>query len=831
MGTKPLVAIAVSFIAGLALGEVFSYFPLTLTLLFFVFLLLERRFRREGLLPVPLLFCGAAGLLVHQVVSTPFASGDLRRYIDQGEIDLVAEVDRPPQHFPKQILFQMKGIEIHAGSVQPVHGTFRLAIYRSDVPFAYGDRLRMRINLRRPQQFGTPGAFQYADYRDREGRSGVASLSRLDRIEKVGEGGNPALKVLYRWRERIRQKILASMDQAPAALLLALIIGETGYLTEPIRETFAAAGVSHILSISGLHLALISVLIFGAARSILLRLPPFVLLRLSLWKIPSQWAALITAAPVALYAFLAGGKVATVRSLVMIWVYLFSIWINRGGDVKASLSLAALLIVALHPQAIFELSFQLSFLSVLMIILTMAWWREHFPEATEKERSRWRTYLIDPARLLLISTFGAALGTAPLTLFYFHQFSWIGLFANLFLVPFAGWLIVPFGLLSALFFFWGGEGFPFAAGHQWIGSLYYRLAEGFAQFPGADLRAAAPPLWSIVLFYAIVLWMLIRKVSWKWMAPTLAAFFLFFLGAGSLRLSPERLRVTFIDVAQGDATLIEFPRGKTMLIDGGSGGDFNAGRIAVAPYLWERRIGTIDYLVGSHPQMDHIGGFSYLIRKFDIKEAWTNGRSRDLPFYQAFSEALEAKGLRPKVISSDEPPMEIDGCRIFSLNPPAGRAFEEKKLNDGSIVLRLVCPDLGGKGFSLLLTGDIEREGERRLLGSGVDLKSTFLKVPHHGSISSSDPLFLSAVSPEGALFSVGRNNRYRHPHPDVLAAYRALPSAIYRTDHDGAVVIEADSAGWRLKTYRESRIEKIRWRGSLAAQEWENLKRAFSRF
>lgn len=832
MGKRPFIAITVSFITGLALGELFSYFPLTLIFFLFCFLLFDRRFKQGALLPIALLFCAGAGLLLQQLVSTPFRAGDLRRYIDRGEIDLVARVDRPPQHFATQVLLQMEGIEIHGDSIQPVHGSFRLTIYQPDAPFEYGDRLRMRIRLRHPQQFGTPGAFPYADYREREGWSGSAGLSDLGRIQKIAEGGIPLLKSIYRGRERIRGKILASLEGAPAALLLALIIGESGYLTDPIRERFSASGTTHILSISGSHLALVSVLIFGAARWLLLHLPAPLLLRLSLRKIPSQWAALATAGPVAFYALLAGGEVATIRSMVMISVYLFSIWIGRSGEVKTTLSLAALLIIGFHPQAVFNLSFQLSFLSVLMIALTFSWWKAVFPAApAEKEQSRYRTYLIEPGRLMLLSTLGATLGTAPLTLFYFHQFSWIGLLANLILIPLAGWIIVPLGLLSALLSLFGGEGFPLAGGHQLLGSFYYRLTGFFAEFPGADFHAAAPPLWIIVLFYGVTIWMLARGVSWKWMAPSVAAFFIFFLGVGSVRFPPERLRVSFIDVAQGDATLIEFPRGKTMLVDGGAGGGFNVGRIAVAPYLWERGIRTIDYLVGTHPQMDHIGGLSYIIRKFDVKEAWTNGRPRDLPFYQAFSEALEAKGLRPKVISSEAPPMEIDGCRLFFLNPPAINPFEEEELNDQSIVLRLVCPDLGGKGFSLLLTGDIERGGERRLLESGTDLKSTVLKVPHHGSISSLDLLFLSAVSPEAALFSVGQNNPYRHPHPDVLAAYQALPAEIYRTDQDGAVVIETDSAGWRLKRYRESRIQKIRWRSSLPTQEWENLKRALLRF
>jgi len=832
LGTKPFIAITVSFITGLALGELFSYFPLTLTILLFFLFLIERSLRQGPLLPLPSVFFAAIGLLVQQFVSTPSTVSDLKQYIDQGEIHLIAQIDGPPQHFPQQVSLQMKAIAIDADALRPIHGYFRLTLYNPDVSFEYGDRLEMQVRLRAPQQFGTPGAFPYADYREREGWSGVATLSHPDRVKKVGEGGNPALKRLYRWREQIRQRILASMEGAPAALLLALIIGESGYLTDPIREAFSASGTTHILSISGSHLALVSALIFGVTRWLLLHLPTPVLLRLSLWKIPSQWAALITAGPVAIYALLAGGEVATLRSLVMIWVYLFSIWINRSGDLKTSLALAALLLVSFYPQAIFDLSFQLSFLSVLMIALTFDWWQASFPEKTPKaERSRYQTYLIEPGRLMLLSTLGATLGTAPLTLYYFHQFSWVGLLANFLLIPIAGWLIVPFGLLSSFFSFHTGEGFPFAGGHQWLGWIYYRLTQFFSRFPGADFHAAAPPLWMILLFYAAVLWMLIQRVSWRWMVTTVALFFIIFLGLGSVRFSPERLRVTLIDVAQGDATLIEFPHGKTMLVDGGAGGTFNVGRIAVAPYLWERGIHTIDYLVGTHPQMDHIGGLAYVIRKFSVGEVWTNGTIRDLPFYRSFAEALEEKGLHPKRVTSAASPIDIDGCRVFILNPAAEDSFGEGDFNNHSIVLRIACPNLGGGGISFLLTGDIERKGERHLLEEGSDLRSTVLKVPHHGSVSSLDPLFLSAVTPKVALFSVGRHNPFRHPHPDVLAAYLALPANIYRTDRDGAILIEADARGWRTKRYHESRVEKIDWRSPLMTQEWENLKKAVTPF
>ncbi|MGB3942171.1 MAG: DNA internalization-related competence protein ComEC/Rec2 [Candidatus Manganitrophaceae bacterium] len=869
-----MVAIILSFLSGLVIGEFFSYFPLTLTLIVLLLLFLERIFKKGRLLPFSLFAFFLLGWVVQQVISTSGGRDDLRRYVDRGEIHLVADVSATPKHFPGQVLLEMEGVEIRseedlltglnrdeaeqegalhvgerdrAGSGRenavdwrPVKGTFRLAIYSPDVPYEYGDRLEMVVRLWPFRQFDTPGAFPSTEYRERQGWSGQATLSDLNRVWKVGEGGNPVLRTIYRWRAEIRTKVLASMEGVPAILMLAMIIGETGYLTNSIREAFAASGTTHLLSISGSHLALVSLLIFGAVRALLLRLPSPWLLRLSLRKIPTQWAALATAGPVILYAFLAGGEVATLRSLVMISVYLFAIWIGRETDPKASLSLAALLIVIYHPQAVFDLSFQLSFLSVLSILLAVSRWEEESAASPpERERSFPRPhlrrylqdYLIDPGQRMFLSGLAATLGTIPLTLYYFHQFSWIGLCANLVLIPLVGGVIVPFGFLSALVsLVIGGNRFPFAAWHEGLWAFYFRLTEGFAGVPGADLHFASPPLWAVFLFYGIFFWLLVKKRPLKEVAVAAIIFLIFFLGVGSIRFPSDHLRVAFLDVGQGDAALIEFPHGKTMLIDGGAGGFSDVGRVAVAPYLWERGIRKIDYLVGTHPQMDHLGGLTYILRKFDIGEVWTNGGRRDLPFYHDFSRALEEKEIRPKIINGTTSQIEVGGCRVLFLSPPERMFLEEEDLNDGSIVLRVVCPNFGKEGFSLLFTGDIERSGERHLLKRGVELTSTVLKVPHHGSAGSLDPEFLSAVSPKAALFSVGRHNRYRHPHPSVLAAYRALQTKIYRTDLDGTVVVEANDEGWSADTDRRNRIEKIRWGSPVSMQEWENIKKVFSR-
>jgi competence protein ComEC len=363
--------------------------------------------------------------------------------------------------------------------------------------------------------------------------------------------------------------------------------------------------------------------------------------------------------------------------------------------------------------------------------------------------------------------------------------------------------------------------------------LYYRVASFFASFPGADVHFSSPPLFIVLLFYGLIFLLLFKQASWKRLLPITLAFFLFFLGWEGVRLHPEILRVSFIDVGQGDATLIEFPGGKTMLVDAGSGGLFNIGKIAVTPYLYERQIGQIDYLVGTHPQMDHMGGLAYIVRKFKVGEVWTNGVTREIAFYREFSTLLHQKGLSPRQITGSDPSMEIDGCTVQFLNPPKGTEMNEKTLNNQSIVLRLSCPALGKGGISFLLTGDIERKGEEALLERGGPLKSTFLKVPHHGSHSSSGPTFISSVSPEVALFSVGSHNSYRHPHPEVLAAYERSGIKVYRTDQDGALIVEAGPGGEppRIKSYRETAVEKIKWDHFAGLIEWNNIKKAFSRF
>ncbi|MFQ5587397.1 MAG: DNA internalization-related competence protein ComEC/Rec2 [Nitrospiria bacterium] len=835
MGKKPLVALTLAFIGGLLFGEAFSYFPLTLSLFVLLLIFLEGCFLRSTLIPMSLIAVWGIGFFTHQTVSTPFFAHDLRHFLDQGPVKIRAQVTEAPRHAPGYVALQMKALAIFSQNTpQPASGAFQLFISEEDIPFEYGDQLEMTLRLRRPREYRNPGTFLYADYQRRIGRDGMAWLPDFKGIQKTGNGGNPLLKSIYRWREDLRHKILDTVNAPASSVLMAMLIGESGYLNDETRETFINAGLAHLLAVSGTHLAFIALFVFTGSRGLILRLPENLLIKLSTRKLPTQWATLPTALTVTFYTFLAGGKIGTLRALTMILIYLFSIWIGRRRDLSTSLALAALFILLSHPRAVFEISFLLSFTAVLVILLFSAWREKQNPASGDPPftaASSWiQTALIKPLSFVFFTSLSAAIGTAPLTLYFFHQFSWVGFVSNVILTPAAGWLFIPFSLICAILSL-GADTFLFPEWHEGIWGIFLGLTRFFAALPGADRHFAAPPLMLVLTFYGSLFFMLITQKSQKAVCIATFSFFAIFLGRGVLRIPPENPRVTFLDVGQGDAAFVEFPNGQTMLIDGGSA---RAGQYAVAPFLWQRRIRTIDTLIATHPQFDHIGGLPFILRNFKVNTVWTNGRAHDSDTFQNFVTALDQNGAAHRVMTARKPLPAMGNCTFSSFNPSkpvAGQAVQtSNKSNNHSLVFRMSCKNKDKPPVSFLFTGDIEEAAEARILRDTPTLQSTILKTPHHGSRSSSSVSFIAAVSPKIALFSAGRNNRYRHPHPDILKRYETRGAAAYRTDEAGAVMIEIGE-DLSVTTDRDTRPDPVQWSRSLFRQEVRNLKKLFTVF
>ncbi len=290
----------------------------------------------------------------------------------------------------------------------------------------------------------------------------------------------------------------------------------------------------------------------------------------------------------------------------------------------------------------------------------------------------------------------------------------------------------------------------------------------------------------------------------------------------------DTLRVTFLDVGQGDATLLELPGGDTILVDGGVAYErWDVGRMVVGPYLWDRGIRRLTHVIATHPQLDHVGGLSWIIEHFEIDHYWSNGTQSTNRFYRRLHDALTRKGLVERLAREGEEIVEDGSCRLVSLNPPLaenGSTLHEPQgadLNNLSVVLSLTC----GK-HSILLTADAAVEALTRQLHHPLVESATVVKIPHHGAKSSLNRRWIQRLNAKTAVVSAGRENRYGHPAPDVLQAYDRMN--IYRTDLDGAIVLSAkpNSGDSRIQRMTDRQPVPLALGEYSLAREWENMSR-----
>jgi competence protein ComEC len=555
---------------------------------------------------------------------------------------------------------------------------------------------------------------------------------------------------------------------------------------------------------------------------------------MGIFLIPTQWAALLTVLPVTFYAFLAGGEVATLRALWMILIGMVAICIQRANHLFNAFAIAVLAILMWDPQALFDISFQLSYLSVFIILLALDQPSDESggvdEEITQGVKVRIKQ-ILNLAKKGIFLSFLITIGTAPLVLFYFNQFPWVGIFSNLIVGPFAGIVIVPLGLLSCvLSLLMDSSLLPLAGLNHFFLSLFYQLVTLFASVPGGKIFLPSPPVGLIFIllafFFAGIYWQGrgIRQIISVCFA---SLWVLVWLGSAFTFQSNGELQITFLDVGQGDGAVIRFPDGETMVVDGGGArGNFDIGRLVVAPYLWNRGIRHLDYVVVSHPQYDHEGGIPFLLDRFSVGEVWGNGFERDLPFHRKFEKVIKEKNLPYHIVSSGKKLIMAEETIVSLLNPsnvvPVSNIPSNSRVNNN----RSVVVQIQHGKHSFLFTGDIEKQGERNLVRSGSSLKTTVLKVPHHGSKGSLDPEFLNQVCPQVAVISVGGRNPYGHPAPRTLHAYESLSSRIFRTDQDGAVMVKSDGQTLQITRAVDLRLIPIKFRKGILRKELENWRR-----
>lgn len=799
-----LPSLAVAFLMGLVCGAQVPYFPLSvLTFLSAIAVGLSIAERVGSLTTqsaLVLYMSLLAGVIYWSMTTPPLPHHPLPVDHSADETVITGRIIIPVQH----------GVGRQTMVLETDDGAMRLRLVWRNPAFAlhHGDRVAVHGRTHPPHGGLNPGGFDYATYLEHQGIDLVGTVVGAQAVTLLEPGAvSPRWRVwnhIDHWRTTIREASIHSLRQPALGIVLGMIIGERGYIERELQDWFMATGTVHLLSISGSHLGLVAAVVYWMVRRVMVSLPTMLILTITRRLTISQLVMLFTWPAVALYTLLAGAELATVRSLVMITMAMVAIWLGHDRHLNHTMAVALLLIVFHEPHAIFDISFQLSFLSVFVMIQMIGFAVPWDKEPLEEEQS-WRTRTIRYGGKALAFSTILTLTTFPLVAFYFNQVPWLGVLTNLAAIPVTGFILVPLGLCMAIWTMLTG-----AEVLAWGPVLEYAftwLAEGirwWATIPGAQWPIAAPSVPAMMLFYSGMILVSLPLLSKRWrmagVGVALALIVWWVLPLGH-RGDGDHWRVTFLDVGQGDSAFLELPDGQTVLIDGGTRHDrFDMGRNVVAPFLWNRGVSHIDHVIGTHQQIDHVGGLIWILRHLSVGQFWDQGVERQEQFVTDLTSAIQSQGVSKRTAMQGQDVLDSGPCRLIILNPQhevkpaAPSAFHTgADLNNRSIVSRLTCG-----AHSILFAADIETAGLQQLPESGHQ-PVTVLKVPHHGARSSLDQDWIEQLHPKYAIISVGATNSYGHPAPSVIKTYEDQAIRMYRTDRDGAVLVQGQLSGSEL--------------------------------
>jgi competence protein ComEC len=721
-------------------------------------------------------------------------------------------------------------------------GTPATALRQAFPTLQCGDLVEAPMRIKLAERYRDPGAWQYADYLLAQGIGAHASVraSKISQFDR--SGGDPAThadraqlqcriyaaqswasgRVLDYVHSKTNRKLpkVMRLSQKDAGMLNAMLFGDRAGLNKTQRVGFERTGSFHLFVVSGMHVALLAGLVFWLARRLKLR----------------EWLA--TSVTIALtfgYALLTGFGAPVQRALFMTAVFLLARLLSRDRSVLNALGAAALGVLIWSPAALFEASFQMTFLAIVAIggiavplaersFLPYAHAAEHlwdkwpdigwpprvaqfrlmlrlWSEAIAGVLGDWTRSL--PARLVrwsfwalelaLIGAVAEMVMVLPMAV-YFHRATIFAVPTNMLSVPLVA-VLAPIAVIT----------FCASLLSPWVAMLPAAvtalLLHGITGVIGhvsavraADLRVPAPVWWIALLAivaWAFCCWAVRRSRGCAWAAVAVLPLVpLMVLWPEPALVSPGMMEVTAIDVGQGDSIFIVGPDGSTMLLDAGGpvGGvteaaeatsRFDIGEEVVSPYLWSRRFRRLDVLALSHAHSDHMGGMPAVMRNFRPRELWVSIDPNSDAYRALLSEAKEFGVQVRHFYAGDQ--LVWGGTQVAILAPETGYSNPREPVNNDSLVVRMQY----GKS-SVLLEGDAEAPSEREMLAHGRVAAATLLKVGHHGSRTSTTQEFLDAAAPKDAVVSVGRGNTFGHPRYEVIERIAAARIKLYRTDQFG---------------------------------------------
>ncbi len=751
------------------------------------------------LLPVhPILRWVLVGLLIAMAgswraeITSPHQDQKLLSYLEAQvlPITVTGTVARDPVIYPDGATVWLDDVIVVGLDHQiPLEGKVSLSMYNPDVPCKYGDRVEVRGRIYRPNTKRNPGGVDWASVYYRRGIvARIVPFSDED-VMVIDTDQNSWLmsKVAYPLRYAILTQIEKWFPTQSQPLISALLVGERDALDPAFIEATQRSGAAHLIVISGFHV--------GVVALILLRI-------VSLSRIPYWLQIILVLIGLTLFAMIAECRPPVIRAVIMAVILGGSYLFRRLWDPWNTLAAAAFLILLIRPSDLTSPSFQLSFVAIASILCFYRPFHRFLMQFNWVHRLRRIPIIGHGFYEILMISLCVQIGVLPVLAAHFSRIPTLGIAATVLGAPLII-LIVPFSIITVII---GAFGIPQA---QWLAITVDRLSVLFQYLTHtiAGISFASLPVKSVN--YALIISMFVfiyllwnfRKRWARWGVVTAVVLFgSAVVWSGDDTRLQVGVEISFLDVGTGAATVVRFADGRTVLIDAGPSRErWDYGEKVILPCLESYDIDTLDAIIITHDDNDHLGGVVAVMDAIPVRNVYGNGLKGNSDTYTRYELALKEHGIIPQVLHAGQSLPGFEDIPIWILHPDASFLDEHISDNDASVVLQI---RIGQVAF--LLPGDIESSAENHILRYQDTLGSDVLLIPHHGSANSAGMPFLEAVMPKIAIISTGKNNPHGHPSSLVLHRLEAIHCQVERTDLNGAVVLRTDGhyvwkyEGWR---------------------------------
>ena len=726
-------------------------------------------------------------------------------YKDGEELTLIAVVDSNKEEKEYKDTYKIKTEYKDTNLILSVNKN-------KDIELEYGDKILIKGEFVEPSEARNYGGFDYKEYLKSIKIHGTIKADSIEILAK--NSNNPIFTFANNINLKIKENINKLIPEKYSAIFTGLILGDTSKVEEEVNDNFKIANISHVLAISGMH---ITYIVIGIE----------LLLKRGIGKRKTR---IITIIILVMYMFITGFMPSVVRSSIMGIIMLISKLIHRKNDIWTSISLSLLILLIYNPFLILNVGLQLSYLGTIGIVCfnkNVYNFLRKLKIRNKKIKYRINRKFIlfmDKIKEILSVTLSAQIVILPILLFNFNILGIYFFISNILVSVIIGPIIIV-GFVCILISFISIEIAKILSIFMSVGIQILISISEISHLPFSKIYIPTPKVWQIVIYYICVIVINKIYISFNLKEPdftsirirnlvallkfkfrqnknkVLKVLIVFVLLVFILNTIPQKLKIHFVDVGQGDCTFITTPQNKTILIDGGGSmsEEYDVGKSTLLPYILDRGYTKLDYVFISHFDQDHVGGILTILEELRVGQVYISKQEQDSENYQKFLKIVKDKKIQVKVLKQGDC-LKIEKNLYFDILWPIEEQIQENVLNNNAMVMKLRY----GK-FSMLFTGDIEAIAEEKILdfykekGESI-LKSDVLKVAHHGSKTSTTQSFFEKVNPKICLIGVGKNNMFGHPTAEVLE--RINGTKVYRTDENGEIILEVGCNGDGLKMH-----------------------------